>query len=319
MNRLFEQAKSIKAPVARGTYSYSNAGYALLQLTMERATGQEYGALITKQLEQVPCMTPPLSDADTLNQEISDGYVPFFTGYTPEHEQKHHLLIGAGHLSGTGKQLAQFGVWQLQQHQQLKLPSTFATVEIPNRGGRYGAGLEYYDRKKIDGQAAEFVTHQGVVTGYSAELSFSPTTGKGVVVLSNMYGQRMDVNKVNVQAAFVADSLGLEKPADYPYSPIMAIIMGLEFALIALVLGFAAWKLRLFRPGAVVPGYRRWALVLAVDWFVWLPSLYGMTPAAVGRLYQELPDVALLLYVLLGSLVAWLAVSAGVEVKRARS
>lgn len=120
----------------RGEYAYSNVGYVLLQLVMERATGQDYGALLAAQFRGV---TQPLSDVETIDRNVSDGYVPFFAGHTTVHEPKHQLFIGAGYLSGTDRQLAHYGAWQVRQHQQHRAPSAFARVPVGDR--EYGAGL----------------------------------------------------------------------------------------------------------------------------------------------------------------------------------
>lgn len=326
---VLDQLKTSKKINTTGTYAYSNVDYILLQLILERASEQTYSTALNAMLSQIPNYTPPMSDTATIDAAMSDGYVPFFWWQRTMHDVKHDPMIGTSYLSGTGQQLAQYGAWQLRQHQNHKLPSTLpkADQEMPDGAmGKYGAALNYRTVQTATGQEAELVQHSGSDIGYNTFLTFSPTTGKGMVILFNDLGGRTPGNRESIATTMMNEALSFNIPQPPAPFPIFSTMLAGEIVLLLLVLGFTLWKVRaLFHP-IPATGRRSWALAhigimsvlgiaLAVGWY----QLAASMNVSFDLVHKYAPDVSLVLYTLLAAFAAWVAVSIGYEVKRSRS
>ena len=220
--------------------SYSNVGYILLQHAMERATGQSYSELLTHYLNPATGISPISSKKEALERHVPDGYVPFYAGKRTVTVPYDDSETGKGRLTGTGRELATYGAWQLRQHQQGQLPSNFSRAPIGKGSSEYGAGLRYRKgTSSIDGSEVTIVAHTGNIWGYTTYLGFNQTTGKGLMVLLNTYGlrDRENTNIANKLEKFTGEALGIEAPANLPTNvPRGDIIIWTQVALIVILL-----------------------------------------------------------------------------------
>ena len=288
-----------------GTHSYSNISYILVQQLMERATGESYSTLLETYVDPATGVTP-LSRADTINSTVPAGHAPFFTGNLAVREPIQDYEIGEGNLAGTGRQLADYGAWQLRQHQAGQLPSIFSTVPTGEGSSEYGAGLEYAKAtSSIDGSEVEIVSHTGAIWGYTTYLGFNQTTGKGFVVLFNSQGLRRQLNmNMNIKGeAFIAEALGTESHKDLPPSIAFGdITLWVQVALIVILLIAIALTLRTWvRRPAPSRTQRRTIITIASALILGLGTTAAImigVPAAIGGMtWKELlistPDLTL--------------------------
>ena len=166
--KVIEAVKELKNVNPTGSHSYSNIGYVLLQHAMERATGQSYSELLTHYLNPATGISPISTSKEATEKGVPEGYVPFYMGNRTVSDPVRDAEAGEGYLAGTGRQLATYAAWQLRQHQQGQLPSTFSTVPTGEGSSEYGAGLEYAKAtSSIDGSEVEIVSHNGAIWGYT--------------------------------------------------------------------------------------------------------------------------------------------------------
>ena len=303
--KVIEAVKELKNVNPTGSHSYSNIGYILLQHAMERATGQSYSELLTHYLNPATGISPISTSKEATEKGVPEGYVPFYMGNRTVSDPVRDAEAGEGYLAGTGRQLATYGAWQLRQHQQGQLPSTFSTVPTGEGSSEYGAGLEYAKAtSSIDGSEVEIVSHTGVNWGYFTYLAFNKTTGKGLVVLLNSQGLRDQFNMILVKAEpFTAEILGTESRKDLPTAVAFGdITLGVQVALIVILLIAIALTLRTWvRRPAPSRMQRRTIITIANALILGLGTTAAImigVPAAIGGMtWKELlistPDLTL--------------------------
>ena len=303
--KVIEAVKELKNVNPTGSHSYSNIGYVLLQHAMERATGQSYSELLTHYLNPATGISPISTSKEATEKGVPEGYVPFYMGNRTVSDPVRDAEAGEGYLAGTGRQLATYGAWQLRQHQQGQLPSTFSTVPTGEGSSEYGAGLEYAKAtSSIDGSEVEIVSHTGVNWGYFTYLAFNKTTGKGLVVLLNSQGLRDQFNMILVKAEpFTAEILGTESRKDLPTAVAFGdITLGVQVALIVILLIAIALTLRTWvRRPAPSRMQRRTIITIANALILGLGTTAAImigVPAAIGGMtWKELlistPDLTL--------------------------
>lgn len=304
--KVIEAVKELKNVNPTGSHSYSNIGYVLLQHAMERATGQSYSELLTHYLNPATGISPISTSKEATEKGVPEGYVPFYMGNRTVSDPVRDAEAGEGYLAGTGHQLATYGAWQLRQHQQGQLPSTFSTVPTGEGSSEYGAGLEYAKAtSSIDGSEVTIVAHTGNIWGYTTYLVFNQTTGKGLAVLLNTYGLRdhENTNIANKLEKFTGEALGIEAPANLPTNvPKGDIIIWTQVALIVILLIAIALTLRTWvRRPAPSRTQRRTIITIASALILGLGTTVAImigVPAAIGGMtWKELlistPDLTL--------------------------
>ena len=271
---------------------------------MERATGQSYSELLTHYLNPATGISPISTSKEATEKNVPEGYVPFYMGNRTVSDPVRDDEAGEGYLAGTGRQLATYAAWQLRQHQQGQLPSTFSTVPTGEGSSEYGAGLEYAKAtSSIDGSEVEIVSHTGVNWGYFTYFAFNKTTGKGLVVLLNSQGLRDQFNMILVKAEpFTAEILGTESRKDLPTAVAFGdITLGVQVALIVILLIAIALALRTWvRRSAPSRTLRRTIITIASALILGLGTTAAImigVPAAIGIPWHELllstPDLTL--------------------------
>ena len=302
--KVIEAVKELKNVNPTGSHSYSNIGYILLQHAMERATGQSYNELLTHYLNPATGISPISTSKEATEKNVPEGYVPFYMGNRTVSDPVRDDEAGEGYLAGTGRQLATYAAWQLRQHQQGQLPSTFSTVPTGEGSSEYGAGLEYAKAtSSIDGSEVEIVSHTGAIWGYFTYFAFNKTTGKGLVVLLNSQGLRDQFNMILVKAEpFTAEILGTESRKDLPTAVAFGdITLGVQVALIVILLIAIALALRTWvRRSAPSRTLRRTIITIASALILGLGTTAAImigVPAAIGIPWHELllstPDLTL--------------------------
>ena len=303
--KVIEAVKELKNVNPTGSHSYSNIGYILLQHAMERATGQSYSELLTHYLNPATGISPISTSKEATEKNVPEGYVPFYMGNRTVSDPVRDDEAGEGYLAGTGRQLATYGAWQLRQHQQGQLPSTFSTVPTGEGSSEYGAGLEYAKAtSSIDGSEVEIVSHNGAIWGYTTYLGFNKTTGKGLVVLLNSQGLRDQFNMILVKAEpFTAEILGTESRKDLPTAVAFGdITLWVQVALIVILLVAIALTLRTWvRRPAPSRTQRRTIITIASALILGLGTTAAImigVPAAIGGMTWKVlllgtPDLTL--------------------------
>ena len=303
--KVIEAVKELKNVNPTGSHSYSNIGYVLLQHAMERATGQSYSELLTHYLNPATGISPISSKKEALERHVPDGYVPFYAGKHTVTAPYDDSETGIGRLTGTGRELATYGAWQLRQHQQGQLPSNFSKAPIGKGSSEYGAGLRYKKgTSSTDGSEVTIVAHTGNIWGYTTYLGFNQTTGKGLAMLLNTYGlrDRENTNITNRLEKFTGEALGIEAPTNLPTNvPKGDIIIWTQVALIVILLIAIALTLRTWaRRPAPSRTQRRTIITIASALILGLGTTAAImigVPTVIGfpwnMIYLSTPDTTL--------------------------
>lgn len=182
-------------------YQYSNIGYALLGLALERASGVPY-----VQLLQQKVFTPLHMDntffsiPENKMSEVAEAFVNFRADERDEINKIPSLqgavdsalggyTVPCGGIYSTPSDMAKF-IIALRGKTLLFKPESFQEMQVSAQGARnYGFGLMLGRYRKAD-----FVGHGGVVQGYTAQLSIEQH-GNYAMILERNYNR----GKTNLQ------------------------------------------------------------------------------------------------------------------------
>ena len=163
-------------------HAYSNTGYMLLGVLIEKVTGKPYGVALRDEIARPLGLTSlgwcGALDADRAaagNTRMTDGKV------LPPVKQHVSQSIGAGSVCSTAGDLAR---WNQALHGGRVLsPASYAAMITPRgaAAGRYGFGLA--PRKAQWGSPA--IVHDGQGAGYSAHNGWYPAESLSVTLLYN--------------------------------------------------------------------------------------------------------------------------------------
>jgi CubicO group peptidase (beta-lactamase class C family) len=164
--------------------AYSNSGYTLLAMIIERASGMPFGDFVEKNIFQ------PLDMGDTGHDTHAAILKHRATGYTwgengLEHAPYHdlELVIGSGSIYSTVDDLLK---WDQALYTDRLLSSASREAmftpygELAGRGSGYGWGIGDLGGRKMHG-------HSGRINGFFAQFVRFPEENVTIIVLSNMW------------------------------------------------------------------------------------------------------------------------------------
>ena len=197
--------------VPEARYQYSNIGFGMLGLALERAAGRDFITMVHEEIFEPLGMTGSSFriETDGLGDRLAAGYVNRRDGSVDadqparEHAGRGYKVPNGGVYS-TVADLARFagalsgvpGLQILSEESRLEMLA-MQTPEYPERG--YGLGLSL--RRSDDG--AWTAGHGGSVAGYTASFQFDPEARIAVVVLRNY--QSGETNLGGAAAELIAE------------------------------------------------------------------------------------------------------------------
>jgi CubicO group peptidase (beta-lactamase class C family) len=167
-------------------YLYSNIGFALLGLALERATGIPY--------------------TDLVRQKIFEPLQMEHTFFVLPEDQKNHIAEGLynnkgsdfvnrdfprAQIDGMGYRVPNGGIWStpadfgkfiigLTTGVLLKPRSLRLMLTVPNSGKNYALGIDHLHDKELD-----LIGHAGSDPGYTSQYAIEPRSGDAVVIFRN--------------------------------------------------------------------------------------------------------------------------------------
>ncbi|MGG4267114.1 serine hydrolase domain-containing protein [Peribacillus simplex] len=177
-----------------GGWNYSNLGYALLRLVIERVTSIIYGNLIKEKV------TNPLELVDTTLLLDRRQQLRRVNPKTKKGVEIPPLIVdgikGAGGLYSTMDDMLHFIELNLNSYN-AAYPSLSLTHKTHTLGvkGRFNMGLGWFI-EKIKGLNDEVFWTGGTTVGFHTYAGFIPSQKKGVVVLSTYHLTRFELLKV---------------------------------------------------------------------------------------------------------------------------
>jgi CubicO group peptidase (beta-lactamase class C family) len=173
-------------------FHYSNAGYTVLGLVLERVTGRWVGDVLTDGVLEPAGMsasTPAMSVE--LRSRLATGYAP--ADWRPPHRPGEPLApapfvesdSAAGSVCSTAEDMASFARLVLARGRPIVSEESFAVMTTPLRGFAddgwgYGCGISVHE---LEGR--RIVGHSGSTPGHTACVRVDLDAGLGVVVLCN--------------------------------------------------------------------------------------------------------------------------------------
>jgi CubicO group peptidase (beta-lactamase class C family) len=168
-------------------YSYSNTGFILLGRVVEKVSGENLGAFLTRRIFKPLGMVHTVYEPDLSDPRLAKGYTTFALSaaesVAPEGKG---WLCGAGGIYSTPTDLARWNL-ALMSGKVLK-PESYTLMTAPRQltGGRisdYGCGLSV---KTQSGR--QVLSHNGAVSGFNASSSMIPSTRSAVIMMCNLDG-----------------------------------------------------------------------------------------------------------------------------------
>lgn len=183
--------------------SYSNAGFIVLGLIIEKHAGQNYYDYIQQHIYEVAGMSSTSSVPRTERMpNLAVGYMRGFAGkWVPNWETMPYRGMSAGGGESTASDLLRFAN-ALRGYKLLSPATTELITSVkpgPNAGGLSDYAFGFTDRREGD---RRIVGHNGGAPGMNADLSILWNEGYTVAVLANV-----DPTVAQDAAQFVADRL----------------------------------------------------------------------------------------------------------------
>lgn len=191
-------------------YNYSNTGYSLLAVIIERVSGIPYDQFITRNLiapNSLTATTVPVLASDTaIPAPYADGYYFIDSTLRMVTDSNMSANIAEGNIISTPKDLARW----LRRLIRSEAGPTVASVNLmkevsPQSGGAYGFGIQY-----VNGLG---YGHAGAHEGYLSVMAYDPVTDVTVVAYNNIWDY---ANLETIQAqTLVKSALDAKKAVGY--------------------------------------------------------------------------------------------------------
>jgi D-alanyl-D-alanine carboxypeptidase len=166
-------------------YQYSNTGYVVAGVILEKASGEKLLPFLTARIFKPLQMNGVVNvDQDRLTESDPVGYLRYALGPPrPAPKEGKGWLFAAGELAMTAEDLAKWDVGMLQQ--KLLKPASYKEMQTEvllqsGLGAGYGLGL---DVLKVAGHRA--LAHGGAVSGFTSHNTVFPDDGAAITVLTN--------------------------------------------------------------------------------------------------------------------------------------
>jgi D-alanyl-D-alanine carboxypeptidase len=163
-------------------HAYSNTGYMLLGVLIEKVYGKPYGAALRDEVAQPLGLTSLGRCENTAGARAATGYVRSSDGKVlPRGDQHVSQLIGAGGICSTAGDLAK---WNQALHGGRVLSAaSYAAMTTPRGAatGKYGFGLQ----PRNSHWASPAIVHDGQGGGFSSHNAWFPAESLSVTLLYN--------------------------------------------------------------------------------------------------------------------------------------
>jgi CubicO group peptidase (beta-lactamase class C family) len=210
---------------APGTeFSYSNIGYAILGVALQRAAGQSYLTWQrTHVLEPVGMQHTRFEVDASIARDLALGYEVRRDGSLDAETAQDEARVGRGYKVPNGAifttvdDLARFVSFELGRAPESVLPhavldDAFGGLLASDRFLQSGYGLGFMAMRRGD---YAYLGHNGSVAGYRAAMYYNRTRQLGVIVLRNVVGDKQDTDRLAVDILSRLDSaIGAQIQAD---------------------------------------------------------------------------------------------------------
>ena len=210
-------------PDPPGTYHYSNLGYSIVGLVLERVCAEPIGEVLRSRVLEPARMTatePVITHA--IRSRLATGYAsgdpsrPWHPGLPLAPATWVETDSAAGSISSSVEDMCAYARLLLNGGAGVVSPASFERMTAPiaeaEEGFTYGYGLYRSER-----EGRRLVGHDGAMVGFSSSLDADRTLGIGAVALCN------SIDLVFVPPRLVAAALGLFRAAieggDLPEPP----------------------------------------------------------------------------------------------------
>ena len=171
-NELLQIIGSLKPEAKPGErYNYSNAGFVLLALIVEKVSGKAFPQFLTENIFKRLGMK---NSGVGLSQELAQGYV---TGTGTEIVSATSLGVFNYEVFSTVEDLDK---WQIGLYSGKLLAPTSLTKMTTDYGDKYGYGLS------VGKTSRRYFGHDGVTSGYNGFVTYFPDEKLSIVFLGNI-------------------------------------------------------------------------------------------------------------------------------------
>jgi CubicO group peptidase (beta-lactamase class C family) len=203
LHRFLARARLADAPGT--TWDYSNLGYFLLGEALARRAGLDFETLLATRilgplgLERTQFVRAP-SPAMAVGHDAVLGPAPYFASM-PVFSR----MPAAGGLVSTPRDLARFLAIVLGREPSPLAPALRSMLDVTRPKGRDGERQAVGWVVEGDGPS-RLVLHDGGSFGFASALAFRPSTGTGVVVLSNQLAGVVDLARHTLRPELPLDT-----------------------------------------------------------------------------------------------------------------
>lgn len=164
------------------SFHYSNTGYYLLSLAIEKASGQSYADYMKAEIFKPAGMTQS-SVGGVGARGMASGYKPAGDGFAPVGPIQAETTLGAGAVVST---LADWGKWRTAFDKGVLLPRNLAEETNTPTTLTDGSSVNYGYGMIIDQfRGEQRLMHTGQSGGFVSRWEYYPETGRGVMTFAN--------------------------------------------------------------------------------------------------------------------------------------
>jgi CubicO group peptidase (beta-lactamase class C family) len=165
-------------------YSYSNTGFIILGLVVEKVSGQPFGPFLQERILTPLGMTHSAFEPKESGPGFATGYTSFgLAPWEPAVYEARGWMGAAGALWASPSDLARWDIALMTGR--VLAPEQYALMTTPRRLGEgrttaYGCGLDVTEPR-----GTTVLSHGGAVSGFLAENTMIPATRSALVLLTN--------------------------------------------------------------------------------------------------------------------------------------
>lgn len=160
-------------------FEYSEtAGFGICQLIIEEVSGMKFEDYMVR--EVFPRLNMRNTNYEDSAEEGQVLAIPY-AGRNKPVKTSHMVSAGAGGVTTTGSDLAQFVINLIKYYNDSQSEMFIPQKNTKSQFGEYGLGI--IPRKLENGKVV--YEHNGTLIGYNAQIVFDPVSGDGLVVVTN--------------------------------------------------------------------------------------------------------------------------------------
>jgi CubicO group peptidase (beta-lactamase class C family) len=190
-------------------WNYSNTGYYLLGVILERVSEKTFGELLDEKILSPLDMQNTGFDTTWITNQVAHGYYRTIEGFSPMPTYALSTLFSTGGMYSTAEDLFK---WDQALYDNTLLTALTKSIMFTPIEDDYACGWYVKEGTDDDGNQYERHFHGGWIKGYHAFILRRIPQKQVVILLDNSYSQEVQTIKNRIWSALIEEELKPIKP-----------------------------------------------------------------------------------------------------------